>query len=312
MRQRLLRLARNDRKRAPLSRREALKGDCAAAEEEQRRVFDVIVATLALVVLSPLLALIALLIKLESPGPVLFRQKRVGKDEKPFEVLKFRSMTVAPPEEARAARHRGVPVPAAGGEDGPRPGTARLQPGRAAEPAERPARRHARRRAAPGRAGAGGAVPAGVAPASRREACDHGPGPDQRPHRFDLRRDHGLRSRLRRQTPVLGRRADHAEDARRRPPPRRRPMKDDAPAIAGRRDWLLRSGRLALSLLLDISIVLLSYVLALSLKFDGDVPGESWRQLAWAGPLIAFAYILAYQVPGGFRAGGQDGAGRAG
>ena len=90
-----------------MSRREALKGDCAAAEEEQRRVFDVAVATLALVVLSPLLALIALLIKLESPGPVLFRQKRVGKDEKPFEVLKFRSMTVAPTEEARAASEVG-------------------------------------------------------------------------------------------------------------------------------------------------------------------------------------------------------------
>ena len=85
-------------------------------------------------------------------------------------------------------------------------------------------------------------------------------------------------------------------------------MKDDAPAIAGRRDWLLRSGRLALSLLLDISIVLLSYVLALSLKFDGDVPGESWRQLAWAGPLIAFAYILAYQVLGVYRTAWQYGS----
>jgi lipopolysaccharide/colanic/teichoic acid biosynthesis glycosyltransferase len=63
-------------------------------DEQQRRLFDVITATLGLVVLSPLLALIALLIKLESPGPVLFRQRRVGKDEKPFEILKFRSMTV--------------------------------------------------------------------------------------------------------------------------------------------------------------------------------------------------------------------------
>src|SRR3990170_6224458 len=103
MRQRLLRLARNDRKRAPLSRREALKGDCAAAEEEQRRVFDVLVATLGLVVLSPLLALIALLIKLESPGPVLFRQERVGKDGRPFEMLKFRSMRVRAPDERRVA-----------------------------------------------------------------------------------------------------------------------------------------------------------------------------------------------------------------
>ncbi|HWO73317.1 MAG TPA: sugar transferase [Dehalococcoidia bacterium] len=63
-------------------------------EERQRRIFEVMVATLALVVFSPLLALIALLIKLESPGPVFFKQKRVGKDEKLFEVFKFRSMTV--------------------------------------------------------------------------------------------------------------------------------------------------------------------------------------------------------------------------
>jgi lipopolysaccharide/colanic/teichoic acid biosynthesis glycosyltransferase len=47
------------------------------------------------------MALIAILIKIESPGPVFFRQTRVGKDEKPFEIIKFRSMTVAPVEESR-------------------------------------------------------------------------------------------------------------------------------------------------------------------------------------------------------------------
>ena len=71
------------------------------ADERQRRAFDVVVATLGLVVFSPLLALIALMIKLESPGPILFRQTRVGKDEKPFEVLKFRSMAVAAADEER-------------------------------------------------------------------------------------------------------------------------------------------------------------------------------------------------------------------
>lgn len=58
-------------------------------------------ATLGLVVFAPLLALIALLIKLESPGPVFFKQTRVGKEEEPFEIMKFRSMTVAEAGEER-------------------------------------------------------------------------------------------------------------------------------------------------------------------------------------------------------------------
>jgi lipopolysaccharide/colanic/teichoic acid biosynthesis glycosyltransferase len=65
------------------------------------RTLDLLIATLGLVVFAPVLALIAVLIKLESPGPVLFRQTRVGKDEKPFEVYKFRSMTVAAAQEQR-------------------------------------------------------------------------------------------------------------------------------------------------------------------------------------------------------------------
>jgi lipopolysaccharide/colanic/teichoic acid biosynthesis glycosyltransferase len=64
------------------------------SDEFVRRVFDVVIATLGLIILSPLLALIALLIKLESPGPVLFKQRRVGKDEKSFQIFKFRSMRV--------------------------------------------------------------------------------------------------------------------------------------------------------------------------------------------------------------------------
>jgi lipopolysaccharide/colanic/teichoic acid biosynthesis glycosyltransferase len=70
-------------------------------DERQRRLFDVVVASLGLIVFAPLLALIALLIKLESPGPVFSRQKRVGKDEALFEVIKFRSMTVAAADEER-------------------------------------------------------------------------------------------------------------------------------------------------------------------------------------------------------------------
>lgn len=57
-----------------------------------KRLFDVTIASLALVVLSPLLALIALAIRLDSPGPVLFRQMRSGFNEREVAVFKFRSM----------------------------------------------------------------------------------------------------------------------------------------------------------------------------------------------------------------------------
>jgi exopolysaccharide biosynthesis polyprenyl glycosylphosphotransferase len=59
-----------------------------------KRAFDLVVAMAALVVLSPLMILIALLIWLEDGGPVLYRQVRMGLDGKPFDILKFRSMRV--------------------------------------------------------------------------------------------------------------------------------------------------------------------------------------------------------------------------
>ena len=57
-----------------------------------KRALDVTVAAVVLVALSPLLAIIALAIKLDSRGTVLFRQLRVGRDGEPFEMLKFRTM----------------------------------------------------------------------------------------------------------------------------------------------------------------------------------------------------------------------------
>jgi len=59
-----------------------------------RRVFDIVCAGLALVLASPLLALAALAVKLDDRGPVLYRQTRVGKDGKDFELLKLRTMIV--------------------------------------------------------------------------------------------------------------------------------------------------------------------------------------------------------------------------
>jgi len=59
-----------------------------------KRSIDLLAATAALVVTAPLLAYIALRIKLDSPGPVLFRQERLGLNMKPFAALKFRTMKV--------------------------------------------------------------------------------------------------------------------------------------------------------------------------------------------------------------------------
>ncbi len=57
-----------------------------------KRSFDVVGATLLLIASAPLMAAIALAIRLESPGRVLFRQPRVGRDSEPFMILKFRTM----------------------------------------------------------------------------------------------------------------------------------------------------------------------------------------------------------------------------
>jgi len=57
-----------------------------------KRGFDLIVSGIALLVLSPVFAVIAILVKAESPGPALFRQQRVGRFGRPFTMHKFRTM----------------------------------------------------------------------------------------------------------------------------------------------------------------------------------------------------------------------------
>ena len=57
-----------------------------------RRIADLVIAGTALVVVAPVMAVIALLVRRESPGPAIFRQVRVGLGERPFTLLKFRSM----------------------------------------------------------------------------------------------------------------------------------------------------------------------------------------------------------------------------
>jgi len=62
-----------------------------------KRLFDILGAALALAVLSPLLLFAALRIKLDSPGPVFFRQQRVGRHGVPFRIHKFRTMAQGVP-----------------------------------------------------------------------------------------------------------------------------------------------------------------------------------------------------------------------
>lgn len=64
-----------------------------------KRGIDVVLSGGAIVVLSPVLGLLALAIKLDSPGPVLFKQKRVGKDKELFEIYKFRTMRTDTPSD---------------------------------------------------------------------------------------------------------------------------------------------------------------------------------------------------------------------
>ena len=64
-----------------------------------KRLIDIILSGVGLFVISPVMLIIALLIKVESPGPVLFRQKRVGLHKKTFPILKFRTMRIDTPKD---------------------------------------------------------------------------------------------------------------------------------------------------------------------------------------------------------------------
>ena len=57
-----------------------------------KRVFDIVGASLGLILLSPLFLVVAMLIRLDSPGPALFRQNRYGFNQSPFRIWKFRTM----------------------------------------------------------------------------------------------------------------------------------------------------------------------------------------------------------------------------
>ncbi len=82
-------------------RRVALPWPLADRHAATKRGMDIVVALLMLASHAPLLLLVAIAIKLDSPGPVLFRQRRIGLHGRPFELLKFRTMHDRPSDRGR-------------------------------------------------------------------------------------------------------------------------------------------------------------------------------------------------------------------
>lgn len=65
-----------------------------------KRVFDFSMSLIAIIVFSPIILMISLLVKLTSKGPVFFKQRRIGKNNEEFNILKFRSMRIDTPNVA--------------------------------------------------------------------------------------------------------------------------------------------------------------------------------------------------------------------
>ena len=59
-----------------------------------KRILDIVLSGLALIFLSPIMLIIAILVKIKLGKPIIFRQERPGKGEKPFKLIKFRTMNV--------------------------------------------------------------------------------------------------------------------------------------------------------------------------------------------------------------------------
>jgi exopolysaccharide biosynthesis polyprenyl glycosylphosphotransferase len=70
-----------------------------------KRAFDIVAASMLLVVTAPVLLMAAVLIKLDTPGPAIFRQQRIGRDGKPFAVLKLRTMVLDAEQRLKEVTH---------------------------------------------------------------------------------------------------------------------------------------------------------------------------------------------------------------
>ncbi|MCL4111344.1 UNVERIFIED_CONTAM: hypothetical protein GTU68_023197 [Idotea baltica] len=63
-------------------------------QKQIKRILDIIISALVLIILSPLYAFIAVRVRFSSAGPIFYKQERIGKNLKPFNILKFRSMFI--------------------------------------------------------------------------------------------------------------------------------------------------------------------------------------------------------------------------
>jgi lipopolysaccharide/colanic/teichoic acid biosynthesis glycosyltransferase len=75
------------------------------AARAAKRTFDLVGAILLLVLLAPAWLIIALAIKVDTPGPILFRQRRIGREGEAFSMFKFRTMVDGADEQKRALLH---------------------------------------------------------------------------------------------------------------------------------------------------------------------------------------------------------------
>jgi len=78
-------------------------------EELLKRIFDVVVSLVVLILFSPVYAILSILVRLSSPGPIIFRQERLGKNMVPFTMYKFRTMYVDAEKDGPALSREGDP-----------------------------------------------------------------------------------------------------------------------------------------------------------------------------------------------------------
>ncbi|HEX3501900.1 MAG TPA: undecaprenyl-phosphate glucose phosphotransferase [Xanthobacteraceae bacterium] len=93
----------------PLASLQLTRLPLSRAEVVQKRIFDVVCSAFGLLALTPLFIIVSILIKLDSPGPIFFVQRRYGFNQKPFRIIKFRTMSALDDGAVIAQATRGDP-----------------------------------------------------------------------------------------------------------------------------------------------------------------------------------------------------------